>query len=1115
MKAVSGFESKVLLAFACAVLVVAALVGSVWKLVEDEANAVQQMARGHELISTLARVRAHTLQVELATQSFRLSSDEAMIAERNASVAQRELLLQRIGLLIAGDEVQRGHLARLREVLEQRLAISYRVEQLRRSDGLAAATAYVATAPLPATRQRAYQLLSAMEDAEGGRLAWRGAGELLTHRNLLLSSAMLALFLLGLLAAIFVLIRRQLRATELARRQLADNEQSLATTLGSIGDAVLSADAQGRVIRLNPAAEALTGWGQAEALGRPLDEVYQTTDVSGQKRRHLLPATTAPPARLSGEALLLRRDASSCPVAETLTPLRDAAGRVLGAVLVFRDVSAERQARLSVEAQNERLELHVLERTAQLRESKDDLRSVIGNVPAMIAYVDAAQHYVYVNEQYRQRFAPQRADITGLSVREVLGEARYAIAGPRIARALAGEALSYDWQPFTDVWQVISYVPKRDDAGQVLGYYVLGTDITERKRSEARIQGLNSELALNVRALEHVSRALRTLSAGNRAMLRAGAEQELLDSMCVAIVEAGGYSMAVVWYRVDDAQRTLDPRAACGFASGLPGLRGLEASWADGERGRGAAARAVRSGATSLVRDMRGHPDYMAWQQQLGRQVSVLACPLRVGAEVIGALAIYGIEPDAFDTDEIRLLGESADDLAFGIATLRARAEQARIQAAMQQLTRYDALTGLPNETVFSDALVEAIHASEHSGRPFAVLQTDIDRLREVNDALGFAYGDQMLQEFGRRLRDATPEPAIVARLRGDEFAILLPDADHAAALWLMQQVEAMLATPCLVAGIPLDLASKTGIVLFPEHGSTPHDLLRHVDIAVHEARRQGLPHAFFDPGLHRDRPGRLNLAVQLKRAIQGDELRLFLQPKVEMRSGQVCGAEALLRWQHPERGLVGPAEFIPLAEETGLIKPLTEWVLAAVLRLLQQWSGAGRAWPVAVNLSARNLRDPGLLEHMRGLCQASACPPGLLEIEITESTVMEDAEHALHVLHGLREQGIALYVDDFGTGYSSLSYLQKLPVDFIKIDQSFVRALGRDKDAAVIVKSTIDLVHELGRQIVAEGIETSEALDLLAGWGCDVAQGYLIARPMPADEFPAWVAQFRWPRAG
>lgn len=256
----------------------------------------------------------------------------------------------------------------------------------------------------------------------------------------------------------------------------------------------------------------------------------------------------------------------------------------------------------------------------------------------------------------------------------------------------------------------------------------------------------------------------------------------------------------------------------------------------------------------------------------------------------------------------------------------------------------------------------------------------------------------------------------------------------------------------------------------------------------------------------------RLNMAGDLRRAISGNELRLFLQPKVEFSSGRVCGAEALVRWQHPQRGLLLPGVFIGLAEQAGLIKPLTEWVILAALDLLHDWQARGEALPIAVNFSARNFRDEQLFRQYRRWLAQRDIAPALLEIEITESTVMDDTEYALRMLRALRAEGTPLYVDDFGTGYSSLSYLQKLPIDYIKIDQSFVKAMPNDRDCAMIVRSTVDLVHDLGRKAVAEGVETREHWELLRNLGCDIAQGYFIAKPMPAHEFLPWVAQFSPP---
>ena len=376
------------------------------------------------------------------------------------------------------------------------------------------------------------------------------------------------------------------------------------------------------------------------------------------------------------------------------------------------------------------------------------------------------------------------------------------------------------------------------------------------------------------------------------------------------------------------------------------------------------------------------------------------------------------------------------------------------------------------------------------------------------------SHGDQVLQEFAARLSAAAPGPAVVARLRGDEFAILLPDSNQNDAIALVQHLEGLLARPFPIADIALEVSAKIGVALFPQHGATPHDLFRHMDIAVHEAKKKGRRHVVFDPAQYQgqEQSRRLTIAGELRRAIENGDLLLYLQPKVEFATGRVCGAEGLVRWKHAERGLIAPGEFIGLAEQTGLIKPLTEWVIETGLRLLQGWERQGCALPIAVNLSARNLRDENLLEKIRSLRSTWHVSSGLLELEITESAVMEDAEYALRVLHSLRDDGIPLYIDDFGTGYSSLSYLQKLPVEYIKIDQSFVQDMGRNKDSALIVRSTIDLVHDLGRKTVAEGVETRAHWDQLAAFGCDIAQGYYIARPMPADEFPGWVAQFRPP---
>lgn len=1109
----TSFHAKVLTAFSAATLVVAALCLADWKLAYDARDAVRWVEHTQEIRSALAEIRAESLAIELSTQNFRITGNPLHLAERNDAIAKRKEALEQIHRGTADNPLQQERWRALNEVVEQRLAISRQIEILRQRDDTEAANAYAAQAPLKETRERMYQLIAAMADEENRLLAQRDATRLRTGTFLTTIGALTAIALFILLAGSYMLIRLQLQLAESQRQALAESEQSLATTLHSIGDAVLATDAQGRITRMNPVAERLTGWRLAEALGRKVEEVFRIIHERTREPAEIPVIQVLASGEVRGLAshtALIARDGRECPIADSAAPIRDGDGKIHGVVLVFRDETTERRAQFMIQEQNALLEQRVRERTEQLNESEDRLRNVINNVPALIAFVDTQQRYVYVNNQYRQNFAPEHADITGRTVRDILGE-RYATAAPRIELALQGHSQTYDWEPFPGIWQVINYAPQRDAQGQVVGYYVLGTDITERKQAEAVIQDLNTELARHVHQLEHVSRALRTLSAGNRAMLRATDEQALLDSMCAAIVDAGGYDTAVVWYCLDDMAKSLLPMAQSGYPGGLTALDGLGSTWADDDYGHGAVATAVRSGTSRHVGNIPADPGYAPWQEHLSRYASTLACPLRVGHQVIGALAIYDTEVDAFGPDEIQLLGESADDLAFGIATLRARVEQQQNQETVHRLSHYDTLTGLPNETHFSEALNAALDTGQRLQRPFAMFQANIERLSEINDALGFAQGDQLLCEFASRLRTAVPQPNTVARLRGDEFSALLPDAGAGEALAMVLRLEEALARPFRIADIGLEITTQIGIVLYPEHGTSTHDLYRNMDIAVHQAKKDGAPHRVFIPEPSPERSRRLTIASELRRAIEGGDLRLYLHPKVDMATGRVSGAEGLVRWQHAQRGLIPPGEFIGLAENTGLIRPLTEWVIETAMLLLRDWQGQGCALPIAVNLSARNLRDDNLLERIRRLQADLGVAPGLFEMELTESTVMEDAEFALRVLHGLRDTGIPLYIDDFGTGYSSLAYLQKLPVDYIKIDQSFVRGMD-SKDCACIVRSTIDMVHDLGRKAVAEGIETRESWDQLARLGCDYAQGYFIARPMPAEEFPAWVEAFRPP---
>jgi diguanylate cyclase (GGDEF)-like protein len=420
--------------------------------------------------------------------------------------------------------------------------------------------------------------------------------------------------------------------------------------------------------------------------------------------------------------------------------------------------------------------------------------------------------------------------------------------------------------------------------------------------------------------------------------------------------------------------------------------------------------------------------------------------------------------------------------------------------AALEHQTLHDLLTDLPNRNLLRDRLEQAILTSQRGGTSLGLVVLDLDAFKEVNDSLGHAVGDALLKEIGPRLRAAVRESDTVARLGGDEFALLLPGVDQAAATRLARKVLDSLESPFVIDGHSLDIGATIGIALYPDHGDSQDVLLRHAGMALSVAKRStgGLTVYARDQG---ETAPRLGLAGQLRNAIQRDEFKLMYQLQVDFKTQRMTSAEALIRWHHPEQGIIPPGDFIPLAERRGLMKHLTQWVLDAALKQQLAWKDAGLDLPVAVNLSTRNLLDPELPETIAAALERWNLQPERLALEITESAIMSEPERATETVSSLRRMGMRLSIDDFGTGYSSLAYLHRLAVDEIKVDKSFVMAMPSDEQAATIVRATIDLGHALGVEVVAEGIENREVWDRLANLGCDRAQGYFISRPLPSAD--------------
>ena len=428
----------------------------------------------------------------------------------------------------------------------------------------------------------------------------------------------------------------------------------------------------------------------------------------------------------------------------------------------------------------------------------------------------------------------------------------------------------------------------------------------------------------------------------------------------------------------------------------------------------------------------------------------------------------------------------------------------------------HDALTGLPNRLLLADRFDQALLGSKRSGDATGLLLVDLDRFKEVNDTFGHHHGDGLLTQIGPRLRSVLRETDTIARLGGDEFAVLLPDVtDLAAAVEIARKLLLALAAPFTVEGVALDIEASIGVVLSGEHGDDPTTLLQRADIAMYAAKAQNLGVCVYDADLNGHSPAKLALLGELRRALELDQLLLHYQPKVSISTGEVVGAEALVRWQHPDRGLVFPDAFIPVAEHTGLIKPLTTYVLKAALAQAKTWLDAGQPLMVSVNLSARNLLDEGLPHEVAGLLASTGVPAELLELEVTESAIMTEPVRAQRLLEALAALGVRLSIDDFGAGYTSLGQLKHLPVTELKIDKSFVMTMTEDTSNSLIVHSVVDLGHNLGLTIVAEGVESAAALAVLADFDCDIAQGYHLSRPIPIAAFDSWYAARRVALAG
>ncbi len=465
---------------------------------------------------------------------------------------------------------------------------------------------------------------------------------------------------------------------------------------------------------------------------------------------------------------------------------------------------------------------------------------------------------------------------------------------------------------------------------------------------------------------------------------------------------------------------------------------------------------------------------------------------------------------------EVVVSETNVDGAPIYVAIVRDITERKSQQEQLRHQALHDSLTGLPNRVLLGDRLEHALEIARRWREPMALLMLDLDRFKEVNDTLGHQVGDDVLIKVADRLIGAIRASDTVARLGGDEFAVLLPAVtDLASARMVAERIVEALRSPFdLLQGISLDIGISIGIALFPEHADEPGKITQCADIAMYTAKQGQLGISLYDEGKDNHSVRHLTLTGALRRAIEQDELVFHYQPKIDIRTLEVVSVEALARWDHPDYGPVPPDEFVLHAERTGLIEPLTRWAFGTALKRLVDWKDSGLELSIAVNLSARNLHEESLPDLVAQLLQEYGVSAEKLILEITESAIMLDPEGASRVVQALADMGVRLSIDDFGSGYSSLAYLRHLPVRELKIDQSFVQGMHKNDEDLVIVRSTIDLAHNLGLEVVAEGIELARHIEMLQELGCDLGQGFHIGRPMLAEKLPKWLAKEEWRKA-
>ena len=620
-----------------------------------------------------------------------------------------------------------------------------------------------------------------------------------------------------------------------------------------------------------------------------------------------------------------------------------------------------------------------------------------------------------------------------------------------------------------------------------------------------------AERKASERATRRLKRMYATLSATNEAILRSKTPQELYERVCDTAVY-DGKSLATAVLLVEPGSHWLKTVAGTGEILEIMKKSRFSID-PDSPYGKGVCGQAIRNQKPAVNPDVLKSEQARPWLEAkvVDRPMACAAFPLIRKGQSIGVLMFFMAMSWAADEGIVALLARMAENVSFAVENFEREDERKRAEVRAHYLATHDNLTDLPNRAMFSQMLDDAIKVARRYDRKFTVMFIDLDRFKLINDTLGHAAGDILLRGVATHFRDCLRESDVLARFGGDEFVILLHEvSDVAQVSAVARKLLSTAVAPIMVHGRECRVTASIGVAIFPNHGTDEQSLTKNADAAMYLAKEEGRSSfRFFSKEIKTQSVERLVLETSLRRALERDQFVLHYQAKQDLATGEISGVEALLRWQHPDLGVLPPVQFISLAEESGLIVPIGKWVLDVACAQNVAWQEQGLPlMRIAVNLSPRQFTDPSLLEDIREALAKSGMTPQLLELEITESMMMQNANGAMLVLNAIKELGVYLSIDDFGTGYSSMSLIKQFPIDTIKVDRSFVRNLPLDANDRAITNAVIALGKALDLTVVAEGVETKAQERFLREQGCNEIQGYLFTKPLPDREFVAFARE-------